>query len=887
MEVDATRSLTRRTILWLAGASCLALTSPARAAVPPTPAGPHPRLFMSAAESAAYATAAKVKGTAAASLVASCQSAIDKPTDVATRGGADGSNWPGTAVACAFAYRVTQTPAFLTAAIQYWNASLNDDQKIGDGLGCVAGVDTNWQAWMPGGAAPTPPILLTVTHDTGYPMRWYGPYIALAYDWLHDAPGVDEALRTHTRTCLGAWVDYYTKSGYHHDEAGANYNAGYVIGKALTAIAFGGENGAASDRVWSETVTDLFGGLLVGEGLAGAADPVGKPAGVLAGGDWGEGWQYGPLSVLEYAAAARAVESAGAPLPEMDAWASSLVVRYVHASVPKGDGVFNANGDLEADTIYPAANAGPLDAVLVGPSSDQAAAWAAFVKQDQKVKGGGIWNAIAEARAVTPADYRAQTPAPPLWYLARGTRTLFARTAWTADALWGVFASPPQVVSDHHHFSAGNVVFSRGADHLIVDPSNYGEPGTLETNAPTVDSPGITGSYAPSQTPWSQAELLWARGTTDAVFAARGDFAKGFMNNNGKSDIPYARRDWVMLPEGEMVLVDRAQTADAAHGLYVSLHANTAGALALQGATATGAVGASKVAIHGVVLGGAAPALSKPMVTDTYMYPCGKCTNARFAVDLYSVKVPGPWAVAVHVVDALAAADAPAVVDSMNDDAIDPAPKQNPGVVGASVFRGGKQSFVVAASAPGGVAGATLTYGVPGVSAGRHVVFDAPEQADGQSQVTAAAAGDRCVVTITAGAGVAGHPAMFSVSSAADGCKVSADTDVPPGMPPPGGGVSPIVTGAGGAATGAGGSATGAGGSATGAGGAATGAAGASSTGGGGAGGSHAQGGGTSGGCGCATSGARASTLAPLVMLALAFSRRRARAPRARKEAPP
>ena len=58
---------------------------------------PHPRLFMSAAQMTAYAVNAKVNGTAAQTMVASCQEAIDTPKDVTARGGSDGYNWPGTA----------------------------------------------------------------------------------------------------------------------------------------------------------------------------------------------------------------------------------------------------------------------------------------------------------------------------------------------------------------------------------------------------------------------------------------------------------------------------------------------------------------------------------------------------------------------------------------------------------------------------------------------------------------------------------------------------------------------------------------------------------------------------------------------------------------------
>jgi MYXO-CTERM domain-containing protein len=82
-----------------------------------------------------------------------------------------------------------------------------------------------------------------------------------------------------------------------------------------------------------------------------------------------------------------------------------------------------------------------------------------------------------------------------------------------------------------------------------------------------------------------------------------------------------------------------------------------------------------------------------------------------------------------------------------------------------------------------------MTYGVPATAPSRHVVFDAPENAGGQSVVTATAQGDRCVISITAGAGFAGHPLMFEVASSADACTVTESTDVAPGEPPPGGGV--------------------------------------------------------------------------------------------------
>ena len=733
---------------------------------------------MSPESVAAYTEKASQSGTAAAALVAACQDTIDNPQQYATRGGADGDYWPGSAVRCAFAYVATKNDAYLTQALKYWHASLDDDQDIGDGLGCVAGVSTDWQSWS--GDPPAPPVIRTITHDTGYPMRWYGPDIALAYDWLHDAPGVDSALLAQTRTCLTAWIDYYTDRGYHNEEAGANYNAGYVIGKTLGAIAIG-DDGGADGHLWTETTDTLFPQVMVAGGLAGLNGTTGDPAGPLVGGDWAEGWQYGPLSILEYAVSARALQDHGASQSEMSVWGESLVRRYYHGLLPDLSGQW-VGGDYDDPEVYTSPNVNQLDAVLVGLSSDQAASWAAFAKQAQSLGPGDyVYNAFAEIRPVAPEDYRTTKPA--LHYIARGTRALYTRTSWEESALWSVFTSAPAVVSDHQHLSASNFVLNRGPDPVIVDPSNYGEVNSLATNAVTADSTVAQDDYFMTQTPWSQAELRWARGTDDAVFAARSDFADAFIFADTPSDIPYAHREWVFLPEGEIVTIDRVRTASASQSMYVGFHvATSGGGLTLNGTLAEGTTHLSKVAIHQVLTSGGTAEITQPEVGDCSLscsYPCGQCDAARFPVDKYTLKVPGPWAVAVHVIDALEASDQNAVVASMNGDPVNPDP-QNTAILGASVLRGNRQSYIVASSAEDGVSPETMTYGVFGDSPARHIVFDAPEDAAGKSKVTTSVAGDRCLVTITAGDGMSGHPLMFTLTTAANGCKATESTSVDP-----------------------------------------------------------------------------------------------------------
>ena len=757
---------------------------------PPTPSGSHPRLFMSAANLSAYTTNAGSSGSAAAGMVAQCQDTIDNANNYTMRGGSDGNYWPESAVACAFAYLTTHNAQFLTQSIKYWRASLNDDQNVGDNLGCVQGVSTDWQTWaQAGGDGLGPPVIATITHDDWYPMRWYGPDIALTYDWLYSAPGVDSALLSQTRTCLTAWIDSYADLGYHHDEAGANYNAGYAVAATLGAIAIG-TDGGADGHLWTNVIDTEFTSLVEGHGLAGASGGVGSPAGVMLGGDWGEGWQYGPLSVLEYAASASALEQNGVSLPDMDNWASALAVRNVYATTPDGHYEWCGNGDCDIQTPNLQHNVNELDAVLIGPSNSQAVGWALHAKQADAVQAGSfIYNALAEIRQGTAQDYTTQTPAPPLWYLARGTRQLYARTAWNdPNAFWGVFMSEPALSSDHQHPAASSFVFSRGSDDLIVDSAPYGATDTFDTNAITVDSSVLTGDYAQTQTPWSAADLPWARGTSDGTYGARSDFAHAFDWASTPSDVTYAHREWTMLPEGEVILLDRVHTSAASRNMYLTLHVNTGGGgLHANNGVYQGTVGSSQVVIHPVQTSGATPAVQQPPVGDCSLscsYPCGACDTARFAVDEYRLVIPGTWAVAIHVIDGIGASEQPAVVDSINSSTIDPG-STNHGVLGASVFRSTKQSYVVASSAQDGVSPSTMTYSVPGTSPGRHIVYDAPEASDGSSMITASVQSGRCVISITAGSGggYTGHPLMFQVGAASGGCQTTDSTNVASGEP--------------------------------------------------------------------------------------------------------
>src|SRR5262249_11079653 len=326
-----------------AAAACLLLTTAQVAFGQPAPTGAHPRIWLDADTLGNLKRQRAQAPTAAARPIARCADTPPHPSSYRTEDG-QGFGWSQIMTTCALAYQIGGNPADAQTALTYLTALLDDYTTLGDG----AGGD------------------LVVRHDAGYNMRTFAPYGAVGYDWLHDAPGMTEALRAHARARFAAWTDYYATMGYLRDLPDSNYQAGWLFGATLIAIAEGGEAGATGDALWRLVVDKIF-GMDMASGLV--------PGGALAGGDWAEGWQYGPLSVIEYALAARALEQNGVALPEMDRWAGQLVFRHVYAEVPARTGIY-VGGDVDNCEAWIHPNARTLLAVIAGPAGAAARSWA-------------------------------------------------------------------------------------------------------------------------------------------------------------------------------------------------------------------------------------------------------------------------------------------------------------------------------------------------------------------------------------------------------------------------------------------------------------------------------------------------------------------------------
>jgi hypothetical protein len=712
-----------RTVL-LGSAGLVALSLGSRAAAQPAPSGEHPRIWLDSATRSGLQAQAATPGGPVERAAKRCGAARQNPSEY-SMGGWQGFEFVTTLSACLTSWVASGDTNDRDTAIKYWQVLLDDYQEVGDGLG---GDDV-------------------VTHDTGYAMRTFAPYSALAYDWLHDAPGVTEELRAHARSRFHAWFTYYSSSGYLRDLPGANYHAGYVFAATLIAIAEAGEAGPAGDEHWA-TVRDVIWQRDLSPALA--------PGGVLDGGDWPEGWQYGSLSVLEHALAARAMRDSQVEVAGVAAWASSLPLRFAHGLTPATRQSF-VGGDSDAATPYRKPDNGALLAAIAGPASEQARAWARKLNTELELSNENpLFDALALAANGASEALPASTPTN---YLARGVGNWYVRGGWSPDTAWGVFQCARHLVDDHQYSNAGNWVLTRGSDDLVVDPSPYGSLSTLTGNAPAVDSASLPDGYSPSQGYWGEKSgLVWARQSGSGIATARCDYADQFQRSDVPSDVAGALRDFVMIPSEQgaaVVLIDRVATGAADRSLH--LRVRTPASLSLSGDVATGTLGASGLGVRKVwASGGTSSVRNMPQASE--------CPSSSHTCDVsklpagseYRIDIAGPAAQAIHVVDAAAgASDAPAQLLS------------GPGYRGVLVERAAQRVAVIANDSMAQPAAALLGYRVAAAGGAVHVVVDAPSDAAGLSDVTAVREGADCKLEVRAHAagasGIAGKPLVLRV----------------------------------------------------------------------------------------------------------------------------
>lgn len=696
------------------------------AATPPEPTGAHPRMLLDRDLRAQWRAMAKLPVGPVIGAIHLCDEA--RTTRDHDRAVYMGSEWAKVLQACLVAYAATDKPEHAATAVKFFTALIDDLDAVGDGRG--------------GDEA--------VRRDHGYSIRFLAPYTALAYDWLHDDPRMTPELKARARQRWKAWLDWYRDQGYRATSPGSNYHAGYLIAATTIAIAEAGEAGGDGTALWHHVADQMW-----GKEMAAAL----SQEGVLSGGNWPEGWQYGPLSIAEYALGAHLMRGAGVDIGGVEPWLSSVLRNHVYSLSPS-DGVF-ASGDTESETATLAPHVLTLNAIAFGDASAQDKRWARgeLARLRMVDRDWFLYDALASIGERPTLPPRSVWPT---WYVAANTGTLYARTRWDGAGIWFVSECHSTIDTDHRHPNAGNFVLSRGRDNVIVDPTPYGSQSTLTSNAPTVASAQLPPDYIPSQGSWSERtgyDFVTQRAS--GIVAARCDYADQYKFQHRRSDVPEAVRDFVLLPsedgrDAALLVVDRARTGARDRGM--NLRFRTPGKLVLDGNTATATVGSTRLSIASIARSTpGTTAIAAQFAKDCFKLggPKGQCDAARFPVTDYRVQVPGPSPAAVHLI----------AVTGANGPKVSAKPISGDGWAGVKVTGLRDATIVWRTSGDGALAYAA--------SPGTHVILDPPgTTATASAKRTAAG----CAVNVRGGGPLPARPLVIRVD---DACSVALDAEAP------------------------------------------------------------------------------------------------------------
>jgi hypothetical protein len=693
---------------------------------PPAPNGAHPRLFLDGITLQAWQTQVNVSGSV-------IRRAVDTCTDVQTNpgahsgGGFAGFDFVGSLLQCLITYKATGSAGAKAAAFKYFDALLDDKDAVDDNLGG----DT------------------VVQHDTGYFVRSFAPYSALAYDWLHDEPEMTPALRTKALGRFKAWTEWYRSSGYSNDKPGTNYHAGWVFAATLIAVAEAGDAGADGEALWSYVVDTVW-----GSHMARALDT----GGVLRDGEWLEGWQYGPLSVAEYAVAARALRERGITAPGLDSWLSSVLLRFDYAMLP-GRNLHFIVGDNQATTPYSPIAQVMLSGIIAGAGNSTPKAQSrGLMLHVGSQYDPDLFGALAAATSGPAEDVSAGLPTT---FTAAVAGNYYVRSGWDAQASYAAFQCGAQLVPDHTGHKATNFVFSRGTDDLVIDSQPYGAE-TLAANAVAVDFGRSPSEYSPFQSPWNQATHLdWTVQSTSGVSIARCNYRDAFrVTWEPTSTVQAAMRDFLFVPHGNnasVVLIDRVRVENPAHQAH--LRFRSPGKFEPLGDRFVSAIGGSRLVLQIYATPAANPivdTLVAQSYCDRHDAVCQLTGSRVIPASQVRLSVPQASKTIITVLDGTSTATTPTPATVLS----------GPNYTGVSLYRDNERVVVIASAAVVDTPPPSLAYDVE-ANGGLHVVLDSPANGAALTQVSAVSSAVGCRVTVTPATGSAGfaaRPLMFRLT---------------------------------------------------------------------------------------------------------------------------
>jgi hypothetical protein len=286
--------------------------------------------------------------------------------------------------------------------------------------------------------------------DDGYGIRFFGTTMAIGYDWLY--PALTATTKAAVITSLNLWIDWYDANGFSRTEPVGNYFVGYLLAKTTAAIATSGDN-AKADGYWTDVQSHLWGTL---------AQPA-FTAGVKGGG-WPEGWEYGALSVREFAQFMLAVKTGkGIDLSASLGFVADEAAYATYFAWPSLKHV-DDEGTIHSGTSMapPGEMIGALAAMLDGAGNTYAPIARQFAQDVASTSSIALdeWEQFMFWDSSRPTmAYTAQAPS----YVAKGPGQLAVRSTWDKTAVWAAFSSGPYIDAP----DSGEQLYNQGGFSIV------------------------------------------------------------------------------------------------------------------------------------------------------------------------------------------------------------------------------------------------------------------------------------------------------------------------------------------------------------------------------------------------------------------------------------
>lgn len=535
---------------------------PARLAVAAPGATPY-RILLDGEAIARLQRSAQLRTPAFVYAQTRADEALSRPLE----SGYQGFEWADAVASSALLWHATRDERYAASALRYLNALLDDRLKVGDGKG---------------GAQ-------VVSYDSGYGMRTFGAYSALAYDWLRDAPGMNDALRTRLRKRLGEWITWYQKDGYLRDRPTANYYWGYLTALSWAGLAAAGEDPAAD--AWLKAAQHELSTRV----LPSFRDD-------LRGGGWPEGWQYGEYTTVEVALVARAFrQAASVDVVAKMPWLGETVTHHVHALLPDEQSVYDGGTWGEHPAKPSGLGMAALGLALDGVDAVRAdeARWLS-TQVLPPLKREQAWLGLLADRPGTKSTRSAREGAPTSLHLP-GQGLTFARSDWSKSAVWASFQAGPPLAEDHQDADQGHFELVRGSDQLLVDGGGSEGSATINHNTLLVDDAGDNLNYTPNQGVWGTKVKTTRFGDDGMVVVAVGEIGDAYspkcvIDGCRKRSVERITRQFVFVRPQLLVIDDQVQLTSADYGVVWAAHLTREPTLA--GDLASAVIGESRVDVR-------------------------------------------------------------------------------------------------------------------------------------------------------------------------------------------------------------------------------------------------------------------------------------------------